>query len=99
MQSVQVSGRFISPVFGPVAGDIKFTPSKIWVIEDEIAYPTPAPHVELDEGEFCVELVRTDQHGVSWFYTVECPVGKWTIKITQNGPLFLKDLLPKRLSA
>lgn len=98
MQSVQITGRFVDEQKRPIMGRIKFIPQQIWVEEDEKAYPCLAPDVELVNGRFLVYVTRTDQHGLPWHYTVETPMGKWTIKIEDDGPIALKDLLPKKLA-
>lgn len=98
MQAVEVSGRFINENKEPIQGFIKFRPQLMWVNEEEDVYPCFAPEVELDEGRFKVLLTRTDQHGLPWTYTVECPMGKWTIKVESDGPIALRDLLPKRMA-
>jgi len=101
MQTVEVSGRFVDDTGAPVVGSlVKFVPSKIWVEDkDGNTYPAYAPEVILDsQGNFCVELSRTDTADFMWHYTVFCPVGKWTVYINEEGPLRLRDLLPKRFA-
>lgn len=100
MKSVRVSGRFMNRQGDPLQGDIKFTPQKVWVEHDGETYPAPAPVAQLVDGEFFAELIRTDQDPAGpWYYTVDCPVGKWNIMIDSDGPLKLKNILPKRFSA
>ncbi len=96
MQVVEVSGRFVDEHKQPIAGRIKFTPQMMWVEEDEVFYPCLGPDVALDEGRFKVLLTRTDQHGPTWRYTVETPMGTWTFALTEDGPIALKELLPKK---
>jgi hypothetical protein len=98
VQAVTVTGRFVNEAGQPLTDTVKFIPSKIWVDEGEHSYPTLAPEVELVNGNFSVELSRTDTTDLPWHYTVICPVGKWTIRITGDGPLRLLDLLPKRFA-
>ena len=100
MQAIAVGGRFVNEKKEPIAGRIvKFTPNKIWIIEDGQAYATYAPEVMTDEdGRFCVELTRTDQAEYNWHYTVECPMGKWTIHVEGDKPRGLAELLPKRFT-
>jgi len=98
MQAVQVIGRFTRGG-EPVEGYIKFTPSRIWCEEEDgTTYPCLAPEGELINGHFLVYLTKTNQHLLDWHYTVECPMGKWTIKVEVDGPVNLKDLLPKKLA-
>lgn len=96
MKEVQVTGRFVNEKREPINGRIKFTPSNIWVEEDGEFYPCLAPDVELINGRFLCYVTRTDQHGLPWHYTVETPMGKWTIEFKEDGPVALKDLLPKK---
>ena len=96
MKDVIVGGRFVRPDGTPVAGPIKFVPSKIWIDdEDGLSYPCLAPEVDLVDGRFSVALTRTDTYLHDWFYTVETPIGTWTSWVEHDGPLNLKDLLPK----
>lgn len=100
MQEVQVTGNLINSIGMPLQGNVEFVPSKIWVEEDGVAYPVPAPVVRLDDdGDFAATLIRTDQHGANWHYTVICPTARWSIFIDADGPLKLKNLVPKRYSA
>lgn len=99
MRSVTVSGRFVNEHHEPIHGAIKFTPSKVWVEDkDGETYVAAAPEVELNDGWFSVELSATDTTLLPWHYTVNCPVGIWTIRVTGEHPLLLKDLLPKRFA-
>ena len=98
MQTVVITGRFVDSTHAPVEGRIAFKPSRVWVDEGDVSYPVPAPEMELHEGGFRAEVIRTDQHGPAWHYTVDCPVGKWTILVTADGPLRLRELLPERFS-
>ena len=99
MQTVQVTGRLVNKIDMPLCGEVQFIPSKVWVEEDGVAYPTPAPVATLEDGEFSVELIRTDQHGPNWHYKVVAPNAQWSIFIDADGPLKLKNLVPKRYSA
>ena len=101
MQAVEVSGRFINEQGQPITDQtIRFVPNKIWVEEEDgTAYPTFAPEVALDsQGAFSVTLSRTDTAELPWHYTVFCPVGQWTIRVEEDGPVRLKQLLPKRFA-
>lgn len=98
MQSVQVSGRFVDDLGRGKTGVIRFEPSKLWVMEGDEAYATLAPEVELDDGRFGVLLSRTDTDQHPWHYTVHCPVGIWSIRVEADGPLLLKNLLPRKFA-
>ena len=99
MQSVHVSGRFVNELKEPTEGEIFFEPSKLMIIQEEVAFATLAPRVQLEDGHFMVHLTRTDQATVPWHYKVHCPIGTWSIKVEGNGPLLLRDLLPQRFRA
>lgn len=98
MQTVQVNGRFVLPSGHPADGKVTFIPSRLWYEEDGVLYANIAREVELVNGRFCIDLSRTDDGDIPWHYTVFCPVGRWTIFLTEEGPVYLKDLLPKRLA-
>jgi hypothetical protein len=97
MQTVQINGRFVLPSGQPADGKVTFIPSRLWYEEDGVLYANIAREVELVNGRFCIDLSRTDTE-IPWHYTVICPVGKWTVFLTGEGPLQLRDLLPKRLA-
>lgn len=100
MKSVQISGRFVNMQGEPLEGVVSFTPQKVWVVHDGETYPAPAPVVTLENGQFVTELIRTDEDPVGpWFYTIKCPVGTWNFIVDSDGPLRLKNKLPKRFSA
>jgi hypothetical protein len=96
MQVAVVRGRFVDQHHQPVKGTIQFLPSQIWVEEDGVAYPCMAPEAELVNGQFWVELTRTDQHDLPWHYTMVSPLGKHTIKVDGEGPFDLKSLVPRK---
>lgn len=99
MKTVTVGGRFVHADGTPATGRIKFIPSKIWIDDaDGKSYPTLAPEVPLVEGRSKVEVTRTDTFVDPWFYTVVTPVGTHTIWIETDGPINLRDLLPKHLT-
>ena len=93
MKDVQIYGRFVNEMGEPIEGFCKFEPSRIWVEEGDEAFPVPAPFVVLDEGRVLIDLIRTDQHGGDWYYTVTCPVGAFATRIEEDGPLLLRDLM------
>ena len=98
MKAVQVSGRFVHEDGSPCAGPIEFIPSKLWIDDGDESYATLAYYGELVNGSFLVYLSRTDTAELPWHYTVKCPVGEWTIHVTEDGPLSLKSLLPSRFN-
>ena len=94
MNTVMVTGRFVDEYGQPLAGECKFIPSRIWVEEEDLTYPTAAPEVTLVNGKVLAYLNRTDQEELDWYYTVVCPAGTMRIHVTDDGPLKLRDLLP-----
>lgn len=99
MNPVTVVGRFITTQNVTVDGPIKFIPSRIWLDHEDQTFPTLAPEVELDRGEFSVQLTPTDTLEFPWRYTVICPVGSWSIYVpTTDEILTLKELLPKKFA-
>lgn len=97
MQVTVVSGRFVNQETGePIQGRITFMPSRFWVDEYGVSYATLAPDVELDEeGRFEVMVTPTYQRegDFGWHYKVTTPAGRWSVKIEQDGEVYLKDLL------
>lgn len=98
MNTVQVSGGFMHKDGSPVEGKVRFTPSQLWFEEDGIVYANIAREVQLVNGDFCVYLSRTDATTFPWHYTMDSPLGKWSVFITNDGPIKLMDLLPKRIT-
>jgi len=79
----------------PVHGLVRFTPERLWVIENEVPWATLAPWTELDaEGRFEVRLTPTDTDTVPWYYQVESPAGCWRIRVYKKCPTYgLKELI------
>lgn len=67
----------------PVDGWVRFTPSRLWVIERGVAWACLAPTVQLELGGFAALLTPTDSDSVPWYYVVETPAG--TFKISLSG--------------
>jgi len=101
MRSVQVVGRFVDSDGLPLKGRVKFSPSRLWVTEEEVAWATLHADEELVEGRFAVELTPTHGHDdFAWHYTLDCPAGRWTIRGIPDTKdvIFLADFLPARFS-
>lgn len=101
MKSTMLSGRFVrvhNGMSAPCRGRVRFVPSRLWVNEDDQAWATMAPEVDLDEnGEFEVELTPTHGHDDwQWHYRVECPIGQWTIQVAEVERQSIKNLLPTK---
>ncbi len=96
MRSAYIEGRFVHENGEPVLGRVKFTPSKIWLDDDDgNTYPCLAPEVTLEDGAFTVEVTRTDTYIYPWFYTVDTPLGTFTIWVEHDGVQNLKGMLPR----
>jgi hypothetical protein len=93
-QPVKVTGRFITDK-GPLEGMIWFIPSHPWFWHQGRPFAVIGRHAMLQDGAFQVELTRTDIKGLDFHYDVYCRVGHWKIRITENGPLQMVDLMPK----
>lgn len=90
---VTVTGSFMRGE-QPVTGVVRFTPDRMWVIEDATAWATLAPEATLLGGRFEVELTPTDADSVPWYYTVESPAGTWRFRVYRGCPHYgLKELL------
>ena len=69
----------------PVQGLIRFTPSRLWVVCDGIAWACLAPEVRLSQdGSFVVEVTPTDVDPIWWRYLIETPAGWWEVSVPQN---------------
>jgi hypothetical protein len=92
--SVTVYGSFARGQT-PVQGLVRFTPERLWVIENGICWAALAPWTELDaEGRFEVLLTPTDTDTVPWYYLVETPAGNWRIRVYRQCPVYgLKELI------
>jgi hypothetical protein len=79
----------------PVQGLVRFTPSRLWVVEDGITWGCLAPTTELDdEGSFTVGLTPTDTDSVPWYYLVQTPAGNFKVVLSQNGAKYsFKELI------
>jgi hypothetical protein len=78
----------------PVQGLVRFTPERLWVVEDGITWAALAPHAELVGGRFTVQLTPTDTDTVPWYYQIECPAGTWRFRIYRACAHYgLKELL------
>lgn len=99
MKDAVVYGRFLDKNKQPVEGIVSFHPSKLWIdesgLDGDLSFATLAPTVTLVDGRFSIALSRTDTGPYPWHYTVICPMGRWSVYVDRDGPLRLKDLLPK----
>lgn len=89
-----VSGSFTQDG-RPVMGMIRFTPSRLWVVEDGIHWACLAHTQTLDEdGSFDAFLTPTDTDRVPWHYIVESPAGLFNVLLPQLGQSYsLRELV------
>ena len=81
----------------PVQGLVRFTPERLWVIQEGIAWAVLAPEIELEaDGSFVVQVTPTNIDPVPWRYLVETPAGSFKISVamTEMGHT-LKELLQR----
>jgi hypothetical protein len=80
--TVTITTQFTRGNSLPVQGLVRFTPSRLWVMHDGIAWACLAPEVELAaDGSFSVEVTPTDTDVVWWRYLVETPAGAWDLSV------------------
>ena len=79
----------------PIQGTVRFTPKRLWVIDQGIAWACLAPEVELDaDGCFVVYLTPTDTDEVWWTYLVEAPGGQYEISVRKGKDKYtLRELV------
>src|SRR5438045_8996669 len=71
-----ISGSFVNHREQPVQGLVRFTPSRLWVVQDDITWACLAPTMVLDrEGRFVTAVTATDNDSVPWVYRIETPAG------------------------
>jgi hypothetical protein len=81
-KTVTVTGSFQRKNGSPVQGLVRFEPSRLWVIQNDIAWACLAPEAQLaKDGSFSVELTPTDTDPVWWRYRVDSPAGIFEISI------------------
>ena len=82
----------------PVQGLVRFTPERLWVIREGIAWAVLAPEVQLEkDGSFVVQVTPTNIDSVPWRYLVETPAGPFKIAVAMNETGHtLRELLQSR---
>ena len=84
-QSCVVSGSFISKNGKPGQGLVRFTPSRLWVVQDGITWACLAPDVQLDaDGSFVARVTATDTDTIPWTYYVYTPAGCYEVYTPWN---------------
>jgi hypothetical protein len=65
-----------------VPGYISFMPSRLWVIQEDVAWATLAPVAQLNHrGGFTLEVTPTNTDRVPWFYRVATPAGVYDVYV------------------
>jgi hypothetical protein len=79
----------------PIRGIVRFTPSRLWVIEGKTAWASLCPtHVLDGQGGFSAEVTPTDSDPVPWYYRVCTPAGTFKVKIPWSEQGYrLKELI------
>jgi hypothetical protein len=79
----------------PVTGLVRFTPERLWVVEDGITWATLGPVAEIgSDGTFTVALTPTDIDPIPWYYQVESPAGSFRIRVYRACAHYgLKELI------
>lgn len=81
-RTVTVTGSFQHESGSPARGLVRFTPLRLWVVHDDIAWATLAPQKELaEDGSFTVQLTPTDTDCIWWRYRVESPAGSHELSV------------------
>jgi hypothetical protein len=80
-RTVVVSGSFFRQG-QPVHGLVRFTPGRLWVMDQQVAWACLAPEVQLDHaGSFVVQVTATDNDAILWPYFIETPAGTFKVYI------------------
>ena len=71
----------------PVQGQVRFEPSRLWVIKDGVAYACLAPEVQLEpDGSFVAQVTPTDADECPFLYRVFMPDGvSYEIPVPKNA--------------
>jgi hypothetical protein len=79
----------------PVPGLVRFTPSRLWVVQDGIAWACLAPEVRLGpDGSFVARVTATDNDAIPWPYLISSPAGDYAVYVPWVGKGYaLKELI------
>ena len=81
-RTVTVTGSFQHKNGRPVQGVVRFLPSRLWVIQHDIAWACLAPERRLlADGSFSVQLTPTDTDLIWWRYRVLTPAGSFEVSV------------------
>jgi hypothetical protein len=79
-----VSGSFVHDE-QPAQGLVRFTPSRLWVVQDGITWACLAPEVVLGrDGSFVAQVTATDTDTVPWYYYISTPAGCFQCYVPWN---------------
>jgi len=79
-----ISGSF-SQNDQPARGWVRFTPSRLWVVQEGVAWASLAPETPLDyDGSFTVQVTSTDSDPINWFYYICTPAGCYQCHVPYN---------------
>lgn len=92
--SCVISGSFVRNEL-PVQGLVRFTPSRLWVVQERIAWACLAPEVYLDsDGSFVARVTATDNDAIPWTYYICTPAGCFETYVPGNDAGWsLRELL------
>ena len=80
-----VTGRLQHRNGTPVQGLVRFTPSRLWVVHENITWACLAPETRLAaDGSFSVQVTPTDTDPIWWRYMIETPAGWWEVSVPHN---------------
>lgn len=81
-RTVTVTGSFQHKNGEPVQGVVQFLPTRLWVIQEDIAWACLAPGRRLlADGSFSVQLTPTDTDMIWWRYRVLTPAGSFEVSV------------------
>jgi hypothetical protein len=82
VSACMITGSFTTSQGRPVQGLVRFIPSRLWVVVDNITWACLAPTIQTGrDGSFTAWVTATDNDAVPWTYQVETPAGIWTTYI------------------
>jgi hypothetical protein len=66
----------------PAQGLVRFTPNRLWVMQDRITWACLAPEVRLDsDGAFVAQVTATDTDAILWSYNICTPAGCFVVYV------------------
>lgn len=69
----------------PARGVVRFTPSRLWVVQEGVAWASLAPEVTLSSGgSFTAHVTATDSDPINWAYYICTPAGCYQCHVPFN---------------